>query len=135
MKWFKNWFKNKDAKSQEDKLAKAKYLFNQGLEAYNRGQFRIARDAFAACLNEYQRLIAEGREELRPDLAGTRMNYGICLYSLGDLPAARRAYEETLQEFQRLIAEGREELRPSLAGTRMNYGICLRNLGDLPAAR
>jgi CHAT domain-containing protein len=135
MKWLKNWFKIKDATSQEDKLAHAKSLFHKGFGAYNKGQFRIARDTFAACLSEYQGLIAEGREELRPKLAGMRMKYGSCLRNLGDLPKARRAYEDTLEEFQGLIAEGREELRLNLAITRMNYGLCLWNLGDLPKAR
>ena len=135
MKWLKNWFKKKDTTSQEDKLAHAESLFDKGLEARQKGQFLVAHDAFAACLSELQGLIADGREKLRPYLAGTRMNYGNCLYDLGDLPKARHAYEDTLAEYESLITKGREELRPYLARTRMNYGNCLDSLGDLPAAR
>ena len=135
MKWLKNWFKKKDATSQEDKLAYAESLFDKGVEAYERGQFRVARDAFAACLSERESLIAKGREELRPSLARTRLNYGSCLYYLGDFPKASHTFENTLAEYESLIATGREELRPVLAMIHMNYGECLRNLGDLLKAR
>ncbi|OQY48003.1 MAG: hypothetical protein B6247_25790 [Candidatus Parabeggiatoa sp. nov. 2] len=80
-------------------------------------------------------MIADGRADLRPDLARTRMNYANCLDSLGELEAARTASQHSLDEYQALIADGRAELRPELAGTRMNYALCLANLGELEAAR
>ncbi len=80
-------------------------------------------------------MIADGRAELRPDLARTGMNYANCLSDLGELEAARTAYQQTQTEYQALIADGRAELRPDLAITGMNYAICLRQLGELEAAR
>ncbi len=125
----------KDTNSEEDKLKLAKKIFNQGFEAYQHGNFQIAHDAFAACLSEFEDLIKQGRTELRPELAGTRMNLGICLSDLGNLPAARSAYENSLSEYEDLIKQGRTELRPDLARTRMGLGICLYSIGNLPAAR
>jgi tetratricopeptide (TPR) repeat protein len=119
----------------EKRLEHAYALFDKGDDAYDQGDFRIARDAWAACLKEREQLTAEDYIDLRDEIASTRMNYGICLMNLGDLPTARSAYEQCLNDYETLIAEGRAELRPDLALTRMNYGICLRHLGDLPTAR
>ncbi len=92
-----------------------------------KGQFRIARDAFAACLSEHEQLATEGYTDLRYEIAVTRTNYGLCLWSLGDFALARRTYEDHLNRVSKhLIAEGRSELRPYLARTRMNFmGACL----------
>ena len=122
-------------KDFKEQIKHANALFNKGLDASNRGDFRKARDAWAAYLKELEQLAAEGYSDLRDKIASTRMNYGSCLLNLGDLPTARCAYEQCLNEFDTLIAEGRAELRPDLARTRMNYGSCLLNLGDLPTAR
>jgi len=108
---------------------------NLGVCLADLGDLPSARQTYEASLNEFESLIAEGRSELRPDLALTRINLGICLDNLGDLPSARSAYEASLSEFEALIAEGRSELRPDLALTRMNLGICFDNLGDIPATR
>ena len=135
MKWFKNWFKKKDNHSEEDKLKLAESLSCQGVEAYDRGQFQAAHDAYTACLSEYQDLIKQGRTELLPSLARTRMNLGNCLRNLGNLPAARDAYENCLSDYQDLIKQGRTELLPDLALTRMNLGLYLSDeIGDYPAA-
>jgi CHAT domain-containing protein len=120
---------------EEKRVEHAKALFNNGVDAYDRGDFRTARDALAACLKEHEQLAAEGYSDLREEIADVRINYGVCLRNLGDLPTARSAYEQCLNEYESLIAEGRAELRPDLAGTRMGYGSCVANLGDLPTAR
>jgi CHAT domain-containing protein len=108
-------------------------LFYKGDEAYHRGDFRMARDALAACLKEREQLAAEGYSDLREEIAGTRMNYGNCLLNLGDLPTARRAYEQCLNEYESLIAEGRAELRPDLARTRYNLANCFKYSEDYAA--
>jgi hypothetical protein len=89
------WFKKKDVHSEEDKLKLAKSLFfNQGVEAYQHGNFKIAHDAFAACLSEFEDLSKQEGTELRPDLARTRMNLGFCLSDeIGDYPAANIQYQ------------------------------------------
>jgi hypothetical protein len=97
MKWFKNLFKKlKDITRQRYKFAQAKSLFDKGVEAYERGQFRIAHDAFAACLSEYESLIAKGRNELRPELALTRMNIALLLKDSEDFPAIETNYQASL---------------------------------------
>jgi CHAT domain-containing protein len=122
--------------SEQDKLAHAESLFNQGLEAYQRGQFPTARDAFATCLSECEELVAAGNTELRSEVPGTRMNLALCLYSQGDLKAARGVYETALFEYEHLIGQQkRTDLRPDLAKTRMNLANCLYSQGDLKAAR
>ena len=110
------------------KIARAKSLFKKGLNAYNQGDFRSARDAFAGSMR-YQALIADGRA----DLAKTRRNYAGCLYSLGELEAARTASQHSLDEYQALIADGRAELRPDLARARYNLASCLEQLRDYAA--
>lgn len=131
---FKNWFKKKDITSVEDKIAHAEALFNQGFEAYNQGNFQSARDAWAACVDERQKLVDEGHTELRPDLARTRMNLANCLANLGELALARTTYETTLTDYQSLIDQGRIELRPNLAKTHMNLAISLKGIQDFPAS-
>jgi CHAT domain-containing protein/Flp pilus assembly protein TadD len=122
--------------SEEDKEARADSLFDKGVEAYKCRDFRAAGEAFAAALNKYKALIAEGRTEFRPDCAITRMNLGNCLSDLGDIKAASSAYEETLKDYDILIdKEKRTDLRPSRAKTRMDLGFCLYSLGDIEAAR
>jgi tetratricopeptide (TPR) repeat protein len=79
---------------------------------YSQGELSLARTHYETTLNEYQRLIAQGRDDLRPELALTRMNLAVCLYSQGELSSARTHYETTLNEYQRLIAQGRDDLRP-----------------------
>ena len=134
MKWFKKWFKKKDTPRVEDKIAHAKALFDQGFEAYDRGNFQSAREAYAACLDECQILVDEGHTDLQPKLAGTRMNLAICLADLGDLALARTTYETTLNDLENLIAQGRVELRHELAVTRLNLANCLKNIKDFPAS-
>jgi len=95
-----------NSSTEEDKQARAESLFNKGVEAYQRGHFRVASEAFAATLSEYETMIAQGREELRPELTLTRMNLAICLYSLGDLPAAETNYQASLSMLQDLQAAG-----------------------------
>ncbi|EDN71708.1 hypothetical protein BGS_0873 [Beggiatoa sp. SS] len=103
-------------KSEQNKLAHAESLFNQGLEAYQRGQFPAARDAFAACLSEYEHLVAEGHTELRSEVPGTRVNLAICLLNQGDLKAARGVYETALGEYEDLVVQQkRTDLRAKLA--------------------
>jgi CHAT domain-containing protein/Flp pilus assembly protein TadD len=120
---------------KRQKPARAEHLFDKGFKAYQRGDFEVARKAFAASLSESENLIRKGRAELRPSLARTRMGYAACLDSLGEFEAARTVYQHILDEVQALIAEGRAELRPELASTRMNYANCLSELGEFEAAR
>ncbi len=83
-------------KDFKEQIKHANALFNKGLDASNRGDFRKARDAWAAYLKELEQLAAEGYSDLRDKIASTRMNYGSCLLNLGDLPTARCAYEQCL---------------------------------------
>ena len=99
------WFKKKDVHSEEDKLKLAESLFNQGVEDYEHGNFQAAHDAFAACLSEIEDLIKQGRTELLPDLARTRMNLGICLRDISDYPAANIQYQASLKILQDLQTE------------------------------
>ncbi len=85
-------------------------------------------------LTEYQSLIDQGRVDLRPDLARTRMNLANCLRILGELALARTTSETTLTDYQRLIDQGRVDLRPDLATTRMNLALCLKDIQDFPAS-
>ncbi|MEN8218755.1 MAG: CHAT domain-containing protein [Pseudomonadota bacterium] len=117
------------------KLSRANHLFSKGVNAYQRGDLKVARKAFMASLSEFQSLIDQGREDLRPELALTRMNLGCCLSEFGALSEAQQVYEVVLSEIQSLIDQGREELRPDLAKTRMNLGVCLRELGALSEAK
>ncbi len=119
----------------EERIAHAKALFDQGFEAYNQGKFQVARDAYAACVDERQILVDEGHTELLPNLAGTRMNLAICLRQLGELSLARTTYDTALNDYQKLIDQGRTELLPSLVRTRMNLAVCLGKLGELSLAR
>jgi CHAT domain-containing protein len=117
------------------KLSRANYLFSKGVSAYQRGDLKVARKAFMASLSEFQNLIEQRREDLRPELALTRMNLGCCLSELGALSEAQQVYEVVLSEFQSLIDQGREDLRPELAKTHLNLGVCLRELGALSEAK
>jgi tetratricopeptide (TPR) repeat protein len=101
-------------KNFEEKRAHTEALFNQGIEAYNQGHFQSARDAFAVCVDECQKLVDEGQTELRPSLAHTRMNLAVCLRQLGELALARTTYETALNYYQSLIDQGRVDLRPQL---------------------
>ncbi|MEK8015580.1 MAG: CHAT domain-containing protein, partial [Candidatus Parabeggiatoa sp.] len=118
---------------------------SKGVNLYNQGELRKARDTFAACLSEYDRLITKGQNELLPILAYTRMNYGICLWNLGELPLARSTLETCLTEYALLITEDKKELKFDLFGqnkcyseralARMYYGNSLYSIGDFHAAR
>jgi len=131
MSWFKNclkwlsWYKE----------TRASFLFHKGFNAYNRGEFQSARDAYAACADKAQTLVDEGHTEFRPDLAKTRVNLAVCLYSLGELALARTTFETTLNDYESLVEHGHFELTPDLAKTRMNLAVCLADLGELALAR
>jgi CHAT domain-containing protein/Flp pilus assembly protein TadD len=122
-------------KNFEERLAHADALFEQGVEAYEQGNFQAVHDAFTACIDEFQILVDEGHTELRPSLARTRLNLAACLANLDELSLARNTYETTLSEYKSLIALGHEDLRPNLAHTRMNLAKCLHSLGELSLAR
>jgi CHAT domain-containing protein len=117
------------------RIARAKALFDKGLKAGKRGDFKTARKAFESCVNEYQILVHKGQTHLQSELATTRMNLALCLADQGELASARTHYETTLNEFQSLIAQGRDDLRPELALTRVNLASCLYSQGELSLAR
>jgi CHAT domain-containing protein len=99
------------------------------------GDFSTAIRVFDASIRKYERLVAEGREDLLPDLAKTRMMLGNCLSDIGVLSKAKQIYEVALSDYQSLINQGRDELRPDLAKTRLNLGNCLSELGALSEAK
>jgi tetratricopeptide (TPR) repeat protein len=77
----------------------------------------------------YERLVREGRDDLRRDLARTRMNLGAALKGQGRLDEAVAEYRAAQEVYERLVREGRNDLRDSLALTRMNLGTALRQQG------
>ena len=122
--------------NQQEQVEALKALFDKGLAAYKKAQFKQASELFSTCAEGLKQLIKAGATELRPELARTRMNLGNCLNNLGELNEARAMYEASLNLYQDLVdKDKRLELRPDLARTRMNLGICLNYLGDLNEAR
>jgi len=111
MKWFKKWFKKKDTPRVEDKIAHAKALFDQGFEAYDRGNFQSAREAYAACLDEYQTLVDQGQTQLLPALVGTHLNLALCLDSFSEFFLKRMSYSFREKEHEYLIDSGNVRLQ------------------------
>ncbi len=78
---------------------------------------------------------AEGRVELRNDLALAIMNRAILLQSLGRLEEAVSAYDEAIAIYRSLVdTEGRVELRNDLARALYNVAVSREHMGLLSAA-
>ena len=84
--------------TETGKFTHARSQFDKGVDAYNQDDFRTARNTFKAALEAYETLVEEGRSDLRPELALTRMNYGVCL----------------IEAYEALFQEGHDELHPDL---------------------
>ena len=94
-----------------------------------------AQQLYEMAQSEYQSLIDQGRDDLRHELANTRVNFGVCLRQNGELSEAKQIYEVAQSEYQDLVDKGRDNLRPDLANTRVNLGVCLDALCDLSEAK
>jgi tetratricopeptide (TPR) repeat protein len=71
----------------------------------SQGELASARTHYETTLNEYQRLIAQGRDDLRPYLVYTRINLASCLEEIQDFPACETHYQtafELLQSLQQI---------------------------------
>ena len=62
-----------------------------------------------------ERLVREGRDDLRDDLATTRMNLGNALRQQGRLEDAVAEFQAAREIYERLVREGRDDLRNDLA--------------------
>ncbi|MEZ4499132.1 MAG: hypothetical protein R2839_03505 [Thermomicrobiales bacterium] len=72
-----------------------------------------------------RQLVADGRNDLLPDLAMVLMNRASSLYSLGRLSDALGDYDESLTLRRQLVADGRNDLLPDLAMVLMNRASTL----------
>lgn len=81
-------------------------------------------------------LVAEGRIDVRTDLAKTYANRGLCLISLDDFESARDSFDRSVEILDRLIEEEhREDLYYERAFALNCRGALARQTGDLLSAR
>jgi tetratricopeptide (TPR) repeat protein len=78
--------------------------------------------------------VREGRDDLRNDLAMTRMNLGNVMQKQGRLEGAVAEYQGAREIYERLVREGRDDLRNDRATTRMNLGSALNKQGRVAEA-
>jgi tetratricopeptide (TPR) repeat protein len=91
---------------------------------------------YASAVSIRTYLVAEGRIDVRTDLAKTYANRGLCLIPLADFEGARESFDRSVEILDRLIEEERrEDLYADRAFALNCRGSLARQDGDMVAAR
>ena len=103
--------------------------------ATRRGELVAQLAAYDEAKRLYEEMVADGRAELREDLAQLCLNKALLHDTLGDAPGTVQEYKRAIGLLEQLVErEGRGELANDLAMAYMNKAIALLSLGEGRAA-
>lgn len=109
---------------------------DRGAVLYRSGIYEEAERDYASAISIRTYLVAEGRIDVRVDLAKTYANRGLCLVVLSELAAARESFDRSVEILDRLIEEERrEDLHADRAFALNCRGSLARQAGDMVASR
>jgi tetratricopeptide (TPR) repeat protein len=103
--------------------------------ATRRGELVAQLAAYDEAKRLYEEMVADGRAELREDLAQLCLNKALLHDTLGDAPGTVQEYKRAIGLLEQLVErEGRGELANDLAMAYMNKASALYSLGEGRAA-
>ena len=109
---------------------------DRGAILYRCGIYDEAERDYASAISIRTFLVAEGRIDVRTDLAKTYANRGLCLVALSEVGSARESFDRAVEILDRLIEEERrEDLHADRAFALNCRGSLARQSGDMVASR
>lgn len=90
--------------------------------------------AYNEALEIYDRLVANGRSDLRHELANLCSDKAIVHDHLEDRPHAIELFDRAIRIYRRLVPEGGAQILADLACAYLNKAATMAELGDLPGA-